>query len=144
VAARSLIDNMRTTIAFLVTPLAVPIALLPVYLWVRPADSWTTSVLILMTINSYIGILVFGVPIFVLLSERGWTAFWLAPLCGFAFGVVTWLGSLLVVAMIFADSFADTFTRKSLLSALWPGGGAGTVAGVIFWLIARPDRVAKP
>jgi hypothetical protein len=142
VAARPLTGDLRTIVAFLVTPLAVPIALLPYLLFGQRAPGWPTSVLILMTIISYIGLLVFGVPTFVLLIERGWTAFWLAPLCGFAFGVVTWLACLVVVALVFSYSLADVFTWDSLAEALWPGGGAGVVSGAIFWLIARPDRHA--
>jgi hypothetical protein len=139
VAAGPLKDDLRTMVAFLVTPLAVPIALLP-YLLFGQRAGWPTSGLILMTIISYIGLLGFGVPTFVLLIERGWTAFWLAPLCGFAFGVVTWLASLVVVAVVFSYTLADVFTWSALAEALWPGGGAGVVSGVIFWLIARPDR----
>jgi hypothetical protein len=131
VAAGPLKDDLRTIVAFLVTPLAVPIALLP-YLFFGQRAGWPTSVPILMTIISYIGLLIFGVPTFVLLIERGWTAFWLAPLCGFAFGVATWLACLVVVAVVFSYTLADVFTWDSLAEALWPGGGAGVVSGTIF------------
>jgi hypothetical protein len=134
VAAGPLKDDLRTIVAFLVTPLAVPIALLPDLFFGRRAG-WPTSALILMTIISYICLVIFGVPTFVLLIERGWTAFCLAPLCGFAFGVATWLACLVVVAVVFSYTLAD-------VEALWPGGGAGVVSGTIFWLIARPDRHA--
>ena len=139
-AARPLTGDLRTIMAFLVTPLAVPIALLPDLLFGQRAMGWSMSVLILMTIISYIGLLIFGVPTFVLLIERGWTEFWLAPLCGVIFGVVTWLASLVVVAVVFSYTLDDVFTWSALAEALWPGGGAGVISGAIFWLIARPDR----
>jgi hypothetical protein len=142
VAASPLKDDLRTIVAFVVTPLAVPIALAPDLLFGHVSRGWPTSVLILMTIISYIGLLLFGVPTFVMLSDRGWTAFWLAPLCGFAFGVVTWLACLVVVAVVFSYSLDDIFTWSEIMEAVWPGGGAGAVSGVIFWLIARPDRHA--
>ena len=127
-AAGPLKDDLRTIVAFLVTPLAVPIALLP-YLFFGQRAGWPTSVPILMTIISYIGLLIFGVPTFVLLIERGWTAFWLAPLCGFAFGVATWVACLVVVAVVFSYTLADVFTWDSLAEALWRAAGQAWFRG---------------
>jgi hypothetical protein len=96
------------------------------------------------TIISFSGVLLLGLPAYLLLRARKWTAFWVAPVAGFIVAAVAWyvLLSLLGLSSVrspsdFLSGLAD---RRVFEMAFWPIGPIGAVAGILVWLIARPDR----
>lgn len=136
--ARSWRDE-RTPIAFLVAPLAVPLLIgiqTAYHTLANDAALHTELFLILLgtvALVAYGGVIIFGIPAYLLLRARKLTAFWLAPAIGFIVG-----------AMVHAASFAFIVPSmppaNMLLGAVKFGGPLGAVVGAILWLIARPDR----
>lgn len=121
-------NAQRTPIAFLLAPLAVPL-IWTVYV-ASSAPNGSTSpglafqgfflVFSISALCTYIGVIVFGVPIYLFLRAYGLTAFWIAPVVGFMAGA------------LMLSIFGAT-------PALMVGGPLGAVVGTILWLIARPD-----
>jgi hypothetical protein len=72
----------------------------------------------------YLGTLLFGLPLYLLLRAYGQTEFWLAPVVGFLAGL----------AMMY---LVRSWLGIPLLSVAGPSGAA---VGALLWLIARPDR----
>ena len=129
-------DAVRTPIAFLVAPLAVPFILTAllqpppgvVQYWLRPVQFGSAIV-------AYAGVVIFGVPIFLLLRKRKLTAFWIAPVAGFMIGtIMIYILSAvpLGVRAVLGDHEIFAFAMKFAATP-------GAVVGTILWLIARPD-----
>jgi hypothetical protein len=131
---------VRTLIAFYVAPLAVSLILL-----VHPAplvqyqDAVGFGVVV-----AYVGTFMLGMPIYIFLCARQLTAFWIAPIVGFAIGMVMWYVFFFLLALFLnatiSSIVADSFDGRVFLEALRIGGPAGAVVGIVLWLIARPDR----
>jgi Zn-dependent protease with chaperone function len=130
--------DLRTPIAFLVAPLAIPI----VMTWLRPslADLDTGLALVVSMLAAYIGIFVIGLPIYLYLQTRGAMAFWLAPIIGFMIGVVMTYALYFFVALSVGYHVVSPAEPVTLQDAFGFGGPSGAVVGAILWLIARPDR----
>jgi hypothetical protein len=135
---------MRVAIAFLITPLAVPLLMLPWLFSGHMASPLIVIVMFITTLVSYAGTLVLGIPAYLLLIARGMTAAWIAAAVGFVIGGLMWLvfSVLLVLSLgqgLAGVRFALT-DLHSLRGILWPGGSLGAIVGALFWLIARPDK----
>ena len=123
----------RTSAAFAVSPLAVPLlwlAAFAYYDYVQApeygAGTLYPEVVGISGTVAYLATIVFGVPIYVLLRINGLTHFVLAPVMGFNVGA-------LVIGLLYAViGAAPGF-------ALGAGGLSGAAAGTVFWLIDRPD-----
>jgi hypothetical protein len=92
---------------------------------------------------AYVGTFMLGMPIYIFLCARQLTAFWIAPIMGFAIGMVMWYVFFFLLALALnatVRSVVDSFDGKFFLEALSIGGPAGAVVGIVLWLIARPDR----
>jgi hypothetical protein len=135
---------MRTLIAFYVAPLAVPLILL-----VHPATLAQYQYAVgFGVVVAYVGTFMLGMPIYIFLCARQLTTFWIAPIVGFAIGMVMWyvFFFLLMLALNAAISsaissiVAGIFDGRIFLEALRIGGPAGAAVGIVLWLIARPDR----
>jgi len=134
-------DQARTPVAFIVSPLAVPFVIACLLnLPLNHPISLTTMVVGMFM--AYVGGFALGLPIYRYLQAREAMTFWLAPIIGFAIGVIMtyvvylffgmFMGLSTVVAILADDSmFRDAYRL---------GGIPGAVAGVILWLIGRPDR----
>ncbi|HEY6715176.1 MAG TPA: hypothetical protein VI232_02430 [Reyranella sp.] len=98
------------------------------------------------TIISSSGVLLLGVPAYLLLRARKWTAFWIAPVAGFIVAAVAWYVFLSLLGLSSVRSLSDFLSGLTDLRAFemvfWPIGPIGVVAGVLVWFIARPDRSA--
>ena len=86
----------------------------------------------------------FGDAYVFLLRARDLTAVWIAGMAGFAIGSLMWLTFSGLLPLLLDQGvegvwFALT-NMRSLKGILWPGGVLGAIAGLLFWLIARPDR----
>jgi hypothetical protein len=86
----------RTFVAFLVAPLWVPAATAPyaVHMFPYPEQRhWIYITIIIGAIVAYGGMLMLGVPAFLILRARNHTAFWVAAVLGFAIGGISLLSS---------------------------------------------------
>jgi hypothetical protein len=134
----------RPIIAFLVAVLAVPIFVAAYYYLWRSADSGYLILVLYSAVISFHGVFLLGLPAYLFLRARKWTAFWVAPLVGFIVAAIAWsvvaLWVLLAVGRGFSSAFSELMTTGSLGNLLWPIGLMGAVVGALLWLIARPDR----
>jgi hypothetical protein len=131
---------LRPVIAFLVAPMAVPLLLAAQYFvpgaaGISPWDIFTAVI-------AYAGAFLVGLPTYLFLKDKKWTAFWMAPIAGFMVAVVTWYVFIAVSPLLFGlFRFVPRMSElAALLYALWPIGPAGAITGALLWLIARPDR----
>ncbi len=128
----------RSIVAFLVTPLVVPLLFAASYLGPdAPSSSLDVLAGLFITLVAYSGTLLVGLPTYLFLRNKKWTAFWIAPIAGFIVATVTWYVLLTFVPLFFLPRLTQLAT---LLNALWPMGPIGALVGALLWLIARPDR----
>jgi len=140
------IDVDRPILAFLVAGLTVPI-LVAAHFSSEGAPKFRDYVLIVVvsTIISFCGVVFLGVPAYRFLRARNWTAFWIAPLVGFIVATVAWyVFNLLLGLALTSGQLSNVLSRLidpfPIGGVLWPVGPIGAVAGILVWLIARPDR----
>ena len=134
----------RRTFAFLVAPLAVPLFVLVWSFAGHLALGWRLTMVAIAAILSYSGTLAFGMPAYFLLKARGLTAAWIAGAVGFATVALMWLVFLVLFPLSLGQGFSGVrlgFADFHIVTdVVWPGGVLGTIVGVLFWVIARPDR----
>jgi hypothetical protein len=124
---------MRTKLAFLLAPLALPLICVAYGLvWELPADAPLPELIrgvaftaAILAAGAYLGIFILGAPIYFVLRGCNHTAFWIAPVAGFIAG-----------GMMFVPLFG--------VLGMGMGGPPGALVATVFWLIARPDRQAQP
>jgi hypothetical protein len=134
----SIWDELRTALAFLIAPLPVP--------WIVYFASGGTEERIVLGVSvlvAYAGTFVFGVPTY--LISRAWrlTAFWLAPIVGFAWGWLAWHLAFALFAFALGNSPSEIVAPNGApfaSDAIRIGGLSGAIVGSVIWLIARPDR----
>ena len=78
-----MMGTLRFTIGFLIAPLAIPAIELH-FLWRVGLALQLAVVAFLVVFCAYVGTFLFGIPAYLLLYTRKWTAFWYAPVAGFA------------------------------------------------------------
>ena len=129
-------DAVRTPIAFLVAPLAVPF-LLTALLQPPPGvvQYWLWPVQFYSAVVAYAGVVIFGVPIFLLLRKRKLTAFWISPLAGFMVGAIM----IYILVAIPLGVRAVLGDHEMFAFAIKFAATPGAVVGAILWVIARPD-----
>lgn len=137
----------RTALAFLIAPLWVPAAAVPFAGHMFPYSEqrhWIYITVIIAAIFGFGGVAALGMPAFRLLRARKHTAFWIAPVLGFAVGVVTWLVFIVLFGLSLGNSGSfisrDLVSNSAHLWAVLLTGALGTAVGTTLWLIARPDR----
>ncbi len=137
----------RTTLAFLVAPLWAPAAAVPFAARAFPYPEqrhWIVITVIIAAIFAYGGVAALGIPAFRLLRASKHTAFWIAPILGFAVGVATWLVFIVLFGLSLGNSWTfvsnDLVTNSAHFWAFLPTGALGAAVGATLWLIARPDR----
>jgi hypothetical protein len=135
---------IRQLIAFLIAPLIVPILLFP-YLSSRSSNPNFIAFIVIVTIVfAYVGMIIFGLPMYLFLRRHRWTSFWIAPSLGFLVGAVVWM----IFSIVFVLALGEGISRirlalsdpPMLKGMVWPGGVLGASVGVLFWTIARPDK----
>jgi hypothetical protein len=140
----------RIAVASVIAPLWVPLLVTitaNLLVFTDPEDrSWLVGTLIMSIIFGYGGTLLFGLRALVFLQARNLTAFWVAPVAGFAIGTITWSVFLLLFALCYSSLFfvfvlgIFTLGPSFQLPGLAGPGVIGALVGATFWLIARPDR----
>lgn len=121
-------DTLRGPIAFLVSPLAIPVLTALIF---APAMSGVGF----NSLIAYPVALLLSVPLFRILRESKLTGFWILTISGGGIGLAT----LLVMTMLSTD-LSSSFAGQSRLLVLSVFALSGAISGAIFWLIARPDR----
>lgn len=130
----------RPIIAFLVAPLAAPL-FVAVDMYPLLSTPFSVRVVLYLSIlTAYVGTFVFGIPAYLLLRARKWTAFWFAPVLGFMGGALAWWLFLAVPWTGGSFRFEPVWDLSRLRDVLWPYGPLGALVGTLLWLIARPDR----
>jgi hypothetical protein len=130
----------RAVIAFLVAPLVVPILTTIELRELLSHPEMAGLMLLFSTFTAYMSTFVFGIPTYLFLRARRWTAFRLAPVLGFVAGGLAWW--LCKSVPVTGSTFHFDPDPSLLRSVLWPFGPLGAVVGSLLWLIARPDRPA--
>jgi hypothetical protein len=137
----------REITAFVVAALAVPLLLVAAFPSGKPNDVGYAVTIAISAVVSFIVVLCLGLPIYLFLQRKKWTAFWIAPLAGFIVAAVAWhiLSFLLILMFGLGLSYALSWLIEigSLRGILWPIGPIGAGVGVLVWLIARPDRISR-
>ena len=130
----------RTLIAFVVAPLCVPIILLLasgervlIELPVAPFVAIAAS---------YFAMFAFGAPAFGLLKARGQTGVWASVISGLSIGLIVWNVFWILIGLLLGEtvSVAISILVRMPFRELVVAGLAGACAGLVFWVIARPDR----
>jgi hypothetical protein len=139
---KALSSMPRTLIAFLVAPLVIAAIVVP-YFAVATTSQWVGAIALITLIFSYLGTLVFGIPVYLLFRSQGWVSIWATVATAIIGGWLLWW----IFLMLFAASFgydgksASELVRKTFSDTMFfPSGVAGAAYGLVFWLIARPDR----
>ena len=133
----------RTITAFMTAPLVVPVIMV-LYFDAELSSQWLLiSPIALMF--SYLGTVVFGIPVYLLFRRHGWVSIWHILGMSIVGGWLLWAIFWLLFGLSFGyDAKSASALAGSTLSNIkpyfWPIGVAGAVYGLVFWLIARPDR----
>jgi len=134
----------RSTIAFVVAPLAVPLLVLPWLLSGGLAVGWIITAMAVAALVSYVGTFTLGTLAYFFLKSRRLTEAWIASVAGFAIGALMWLVFSIVFPLSLDQGLAGVrfalTDPHSLRGVFWPGGALGMVVGILFWTISRPDR----
>jgi len=99
--------TLRFTIGFLIAPLAIPLIELYPLLRLGGLALQLLAVAYLLAAGAYVGTFLFGIPAYLLLHTRKWTAFWYAPVAGFVVAGLTWLFAQAVVTLVFGGPLFD-------------------------------------
>src|SRR5438128_2537313 len=117
--------NRRVTIALFVAPLMVPVLLVPYLQSMGGAPSFFAFALEVSIVLSYCGTFVLGIPAYLFLRARNWTAFWIAPLAGFIAGFLMWLVFRVLFVLALGQGITGALSKLTdsdiLKGAVWPG-----------------------
>jgi hypothetical protein len=137
------VDTLRFTIGFLIAPLAIPaIVFRP---WeLAPIPYYVLPALFLVTIVAYAGTFLFGIPAYLFLRAKKWTAFWFAPIAGFIVASLTWcLLGIFAVSRGGWDLLDVHGHLDWLRGVLWPFGPLGALFASLLWVMARLERAGS-
>lgn len=124
----------RALAAFLIAPLVPPILM---FLLSNSRDgAWVAKFALLFSLGMT---LIVGMPLHVLFRRLGWATVWGYVLIGACGGLVA---SVLIFASTIMNALATDepgpWTSFAFVSVMV--GMLGCLSGVVFWLVARPDR----
>ena len=136
----------RPVLALLAAGLTAHILVTTYLSWGAFSVGNNVVVALFSAIISFTGVIVVGLPAYLFLLARKWTALWIAPAAGFIAAAVVWYIFLSLLGLSSVGSLSDFLSGLTDVAtfkvALWPVGPIGAVAGVVVWLIARPNRSA--
>jgi hypothetical protein len=139
---------MRTIIAFAIAPLVAPLVL-SLYFGLGSPGSLIGFILIFGSMFAYGAALLVGIPLYLVLRRMGWHGPAMLALCGALIGVGSWMFFLFVFPMLTGGPSKDlreVFANLGVFDFLILPALLGAASGLLFWLIARPDRhrIAPP
>lgn len=139
---------MRHLLAFLVAPLWVPLIVELYAVGVPgpgpPQASLVVFMAVIAAFFAYAGAIIIGIPAYLILRWRNWTALWMAAAVGFVAGIVMWAVFGFVFVAILggwrkaAASVLDLSLNDQLFSLAF--ALIGTLVATTAWLIIRPHR----
>ena len=126
----------RTMLAYVVGPLVVSALLIP-YLQVTAATSfWFLFSVVVTTLVSYGGAVIFGILSAILLRQPKRTAIWTFTLVGLCSGALAWIFFDIVFALMLGQGLGGIrfgLTNPGTLKGiLWPGGVMGSIGGTVY------------
>jgi hypothetical protein len=96
--------------------------------------------------SAYFGVFVMGLPVYLVLRAKKWTAFWIAPTLGLILAVAGWWAARALFVLSVANDPYHAGLRLMdpiALQHLWPVGPIGAVVGALLWAIGRPDQIDR-
>jgi hypothetical protein len=136
---------LRIPAGFLAAPMAPALVLVGSGIAFGQDAPWTTAITVAALLGYPLALLL-GIPVYVLLTAKGWNGFWTYAVVGALFGAAIYLlyfppsdyadaiGKLLERSLgIDAGSLTDV--GKVSLSVMF-----GMIATVSFWLVTQPPR----
>ena len=137
--------DFRLVMAVFGAPMTVPLLLLLLLLFIgQAAGSAAIGIVVVGAFVSYAGTFAFGVPTYRVLRKRGHSAFWIATAAGFLIGIVTCMAFGVFFALSLDEATQGVRVAltdpRTLAGEAGYGGPLGAISGLVFWLIARPDR----
>ena len=134
---------MRHAVALFVAPLWVPLVAMTYTAADGPQPPDPTGLNLIAVIGAvcaWIIMAIVGIPVYVVMRWRGWTALWIAMAAGFVTGVVMW--NLFAIYFLGGWTHAvKSLGRSNHLIDLVPAA-VGVLVAATAWLIIRPDRRA--
>jgi hypothetical protein len=67
-------------------------------------------VALVLVIIAYAGTFLVGLPAYLFLRKKKWTAFWVAPIAGFVVATATWLGLVTLIPLHFLPRLSQPTT----------------------------------
>lgn len=132
----------RTLIAFAVAPLIAPIVL-SLYFGLNGPASLMLFILLFGAAFAYGATLLAGVPLYLLLRRWGRDSLDTIVPCGALLGLGCWMFFLFAFPLFTGGSpknFYEVFVNLGVFDFLILPLLLGAASGLVFWLIARPDR----
>lgn len=136
-------NDVRIWMAFVVAPLAAPVVVIMTFGISGELENAISIVAPASLVLGYLGTILLGPPVYLALRALKLTAFWIAPLAGFAVGVGTLCLFLIWLPLSFGQNLATALAsldHGQFKAAVEFGGPPGAAVGALLWLIARPDR----
>jgi hypothetical protein len=139
---------IRVPVGFLVAPMAPALLLVGGGILLGQAAQWTTAITVAALLGYPLALLL-GIPVYVLLTTKGWNGFRTYAVVGALFGAAIYL--LYFPPSDYADAIGKLFERslgvdagsltelgKMSLSTMF-----GMIATVSFWLVTQPVSAQK-
>ena len=138
----------RSQVAFLIAPLWVP---LQVTLFsasftipTRSQFHWVVVAGLLSAAVAYLGTYGLGLPLFIFLKSRNWTALLVAIISSAFIGAVTYLIAVACFAIYLGEDtqwvVAKLLANLEQMFPLVVPGFQGALVGSTIWAISRPDK----
>lgn len=132
----------RTVLAFLIAPISP--GLLIYLLWVFSGSNFPsqgTFFLKFSSIFAYPVAIIVGIPLYLLFAWRGWSNLIAYIICGVLLGSITF--SIFISMTNFSAHGVSGMAGRLndlIIESLFGGLIFGSLPGLVFWLIARPDQ----
>ena len=132
-------STLRLVIAYIVAPVALPV--IELRLWEPRPFSYEIYLAPLYSGVGALGTLLFGIPIYLYLCKRKWTAFWIAPIAGFIVAGLIWSLVQVVLILQFGTRYLEYHSSLDWLhDVIWPYGPLGAAVASLLWVLAWLER----
>jgi hypothetical protein len=138
-------NDVRIWMAFVIAPLAAPVVVGMQFGFSGVPENEISIVAMTSLVLGYLGTILLGPPVYLVLRALKLTVFWIAPLAGFVVGVGMLCLFLIWLPLSLGHSLSPVLAKFDyglFKVAVESGGPPGAAVGALLWLIARPDRVA--
>jgi hypothetical protein len=138
-----MMEALRFAIAYVVAVLAIPVV--DWRLWDPNLPHYAFFIVLVYCPITTVGALAFALPIYGLVQQWGWTAFWVAPIAGFVAATLIWLFVQVAMLGLFGEVYLhDRGYIDWLRGILWPYGPLGAAMASLLWIWAWLERRCSP